>query len=80
MSTLVPSRRTTTGTLKPISSAGGDEGLGDDVALGDAAEDVDEDALDLGVGEDDAEGLDGAVRGDAAADVEEVGRARRRGA
>lgn len=53
--------------------AGFYEGFGDDVALGDAAEDVDEDAFDVGVGEDDAEGFDGAFGGDGAAYVEEVG-------
>src|SRR5262245_61267645 len=34
----------------------GDDALGDDVAAHDAAEDVDEDALDIGIGEDELEG------------------------
>ena len=49
------------------------QGLGNGVALGDSAEDVDQNAFDLGVAEDNTKGLDGAVGGDAAADVEEIG-------
>ena len=43
----VPSRRTTSGTLKPTCFAGVDDGAGDRVALHDAAEDVDEHGLDV---------------------------------
>jgi hypothetical protein len=53
---------------------GGDQRFGDRVALGDPAEDVHQHALDLVVAEDDAEGLDRALLGDAAAHVEEVRR------
>src|SRR5690606_19031033 len=48
--------------------------FGDDVAAHDAPEDVDQDRLDVRVGEDDLECLDDAVGGRAAADVEEVRR------
>ncbi len=72
-STLVPSRRTTSGTLSEISFAAGDDAFGDDVALHDAAEDVDEDALHIGVAHDDLEGLRHLLLGGAAADIEEVG-------
>ena len=51
----------------------GDHALGDDVAAHDAAEDVDEDAFDLGVGGDDLERLGDLFGRGAAADVEEVG-------
>ena len=51
-----------------------DEATRDLVAAGDAAEDVDEDGLHGGVGEDEAHGLGDLVRAGAAADVEEVGR------
>uniref|UniRef100_A0A0N5A4I4 NAD-specific glutamate dehydrogenase n=1 Tax=Parastrongyloides trichosuri TaxID=131310 RepID=A0A0N5A4I4_PARTI len=50
-----------------------DDALGDDVALHDAAEDVDEDALDLRVSGDDLEGRRDLVLAGAAADVAEVG-------
>ena len=49
---------------------------GDGVAAHDAAEDVDQDALHLGVGEHQLEGLGDLLGGGAAADVEEVGRLR----
>src|SRR5690606_31576650 len=52
----------------------GDDALGDHVAADDAAEDVDEDALDLVRGQDQLEGLDHALLVRAAADVEEVRR------
>src|SRR5690606_16168629 len=42
-------------------------------AVHDAAEDVDEDALDGGIGEDDAEGFGHRLLAGAAADIEEVG-------
>ena len=48
--------------------------VGDLLALGDAAEDVDEDRLHLVVGVDDLEGVGHHVGRRAAADVEEVGR------
>src|SRR5205085_303754 len=46
--------------------------LGDQVTLGDAAEDVHQDTLDLRVLEDDAKRLDRSLRGNTATDVEEV--------
>ena len=72
-STLVPSSRTTSGTLMPSSRRGRDHALGDDVAAHDAAEDVDQDALHVRVGEDDLERGRHLLLGGAAADVEEVG-------
>ncbi len=53
----------------------GDDARGDDVALHDASEDVDEDALRLGAFHDHAEGLGDLLLIRAAAHVEEVGRA-----
>ena len=50
-----------------------DDAVGDRVARGDAAEDVDEHALDLRVAEDDVEAGGHHLRRGAAADVEEVG-------
>ena len=55
-------------------AGGRDDAVGDDVAAHDAAEDVDQDAFDVGVAQDDLEGLGHPVLGGAAADVEEVGR------
>src|SRR5207248_1992288 len=52
----------------------GDHTLGDDVAAHDAAEDVDQDALNVRVGGDDLERRRHLLLGGAAADVEEVGR------
>src|ERR1700731_3058544 len=52
----------------------GDHALGDDVAFHDAAEDVDQDALHVGIGGDDLEGGGDLGLVGAAADVEEVGR------
>ena len=49
------------------------DAVGDRVAGGDAAEDVDEDALDLRVAEDDVEAVRHDLGGGSAADVEEVG-------
>src|SRR5208283_3307707 len=49
------------------------QGLGDDVALGDAAEDVHQNPLHGRFRENDAEGFDGALGGDGAADVQEIG-------
>jgi len=49
-----------------------DDALGDDVAAHDAAEDVDQNALDIGIGEDELEGGGHALLGGAAADIEEV--------
>src|SRR4051794_8739719 len=54
---------------------GRDEAVGDGVAGGDAAEDVDEPALDGGVGRDDVRAVAHALGGGATADVQEVGRA-----
>src|SRR5574343_483253 len=51
-----------------------DNAGGDGVAAHDAAEDVDQDALDLGILEHDLEGFGDLFGGRAAADVEEVGR------
>src|SRR6478735_226595 len=50
-----------------------DDALGDGVARGDAAEDVDEDRLDLRVAEDDVQARRHDLGGRTAADVEEVG-------
>ena len=50
-----------------------DDAVGDRVAGGDAAEDVDEDGLHGRVGEDDGEAVGHDLGGGAAADVEEVG-------
>src|SRR5439155_17009849 len=52
---------------------GGDHALGQDVAAQDAAEDVDEDGLHLGVGQEDAERALDLVRAGPAAHVQEVG-------
>src|SRR5581483_4359141 len=51
----------------------GHDALGNDVAAHDAAEDVDQDALDVGIFEDDLERRRHAFLGGAAADIEEVG-------
>src|SRR3954447_10439847 len=53
---------------------GGDDALGDLVAAGDAAEDVEEDGADLGVGDDHFQRVDDRLGFRAAARVEEVGR------
>ena len=53
-----------------------DHAFGDDVAAHDAAEDVDEDAFDVGVRGDDLEGLGHLFLGGTAADVKEVRRFR----
>ena len=75
-STLLPSRRTTSGFVaaSPRISSACDDAVRDRVAGGDAAEDVDEHALDLLVAEDDVEAGGHDLGGGAAADVEEVGR------
>ena len=73
-STLVPSRRTTSGTFRPTSFTAAMTPVGDGVALHDAAEDVDEDPLHLRVGGDDLERRGHLLGGGAAADVEEVRR------
>ena len=57
----------------PTCLRGFDDAGGDDVALHDAAEDVDEDAFDFLVGEDDLERFGDPLDGGSAADVEEVG-------
>ncbi|MFM1945227.1 MAG: hypothetical protein RI897_4209 [Verrucomicrobiota bacterium] len=54
-------------------AGGGDDAAGDDVAIHDTAEDIDEDGLDVGVLEDDAECGGDLFSGGAAADIEEVG-------
>ncbi len=66
--------RTTIGTSRVLLGAGLDEPAGDLVAAGDAAEDVDEDGVDLRVREDEAHRRGHLVGPGAAADVEEVGR------
>ena len=75
-STLLPSRRTTSGLFasSPRIFERADDAVGDRVARGDAAEDVDEHALDLRVVEDDVEARGHHLGRGAAADVEEVGR------
>ncbi len=72
-STLVPSRRTTSGTRDGHLARSRHDAFGDDVATHDAAEDVDQDALHRRVGEDDLERRLHLFLGGAAADVEEVG-------
>src|SRR5690606_34852425 len=52
----------------------GNHAFSDQVAAHDAAEDVDQDGLDLGVGKNELERLGDAFLGGAAADVEEVRR------
>ena len=48
-STLVPSSRTTSGTLQADFLDRRDHAFGDDVAPHDAAEDIDQDALHVGI-------------------------------
>ena len=48
--------------------------LGDDVATHDAAEDVDQNAFHVGIGEDDLEGFGDPLLRGAAADIEEIRR------
>ncbi len=50
------------------------DALGNGVAAHDAAEDVDQDALDVGIGEDDLEGDGDPLGGGAAPHVQEIGR------
>src|SRR5690625_3627996 len=50
-----------------------DDAVGDRVARGDTAEDVDEDALDLGVAQDDLQAVGHDLGGGTATDVQEVG-------
>ena len=71
--TLVPSSRTTSGTLQVDLACCRDDALGDDVAAHDAAEDVDEDALHGRIAEDDLERRGDLLLRGAAADVEEIG-------
>ena len=73
-STLVPSSRTTSGTLQADFLHRRHHAFGDDVALHDAAEDVDQDALHVRVGGDDLERRGHLLGGGAAADIEEVRR------
>ncbi len=73
-STLVPSRRTTSGTFSPTSFTAAMTPSAMTSQLHDAAEDVDQDALHVGVGGDDLEGRGDLLPWSAAADVEEVGR------
>ena len=73
-STLVPSMRMTIGTFTDEVLDRGDQALGQHVAAQDAAEDVDQDALDVLVRHQDAEGVLDLLGVGAAADVEEVGR------
>src|SRR5690606_18138159 len=61
------------GRLVPELLQGPDDAVGDGVAGGDAAEHVDEDDLDLRVGEDDVQPVGHDLCGGATADVEEVG-------
>ena len=75
-STLLPSSRTTSGLFasSPRILQRADDAVGDRVARGDAAEHVDEHALDLRVAQDDVEAGGHHLGRGAAADVEEVGR------
>ena len=70
----VPTIRTTIGTSRVCMRARLDQAAGDLVAAGDAAEDVDEDRIDLRVVEDDPHRGRDLVGPRATADVEEVGR------
>ena len=70
----VPTIRTTIGTSRVLLRARLDQAARDLVAAGDAAEDVDEDRVDLRVGQDDPHRRRDLVGPRAAADVEEVGR------
>src|SRR5919205_2145000 len=63
------------GRLVAEDAEGGDDAVGDGVAGGDTAEDVDEHALHGRVGEDDLQAVGHHLGRGAAADVEEVGRA-----
>src|SRR5919205_4177830 len=63
------------GRLVPQDAQRLHDAVGDGVAGGDPPEDVDEDALDGRVGEDDLQAVGHDLGGRAAADVEEVGRA-----
>ena len=69
----MPSRRTTSGTSSFTWRAAVDHARGDDVALHDAAEDVDQDRLQLRVLQHDLERLGHLLGRGAAAHVEEVG-------
>ncbi len=60
------------GQFEARFASGFDDSGGDDVAVHDAAEDVDEDALDFRIGEDDLESGGHLVFGGTATDVEEV--------
>ena len=69
-STLVPARRTTSGTRKSLGRL--HDALRHPVAAVDAREDVHQDRLDVAVGEHEVEGRGHALGRRAAADVEEV--------
>ena len=71
---LVPTIRTTIGTSRLLDGPRLDQAARDLVAAGDAAEDVDEDGVDLRVGQDDPHRGRDLVGPRPAADVEEVGR------
>src|SRR5208282_689997 len=62
------------GDFESDFGSGGDEGFGNQVAAGDAAEDVHQNPLDLRIGEDDSEGFESRLAGDAAAHVQKIGR------
>ena len=74
-STLVPSMRTTIGTLMLQIAGRGDHAGGQRVAAQNAAEDIDEHGLHVAVGKQDAEGVLDLLGVGAAADIEEVRRA-----
>ena len=69
-STLVPSRR----NIDTHFLDGSDDAFGDQIAAHDAAEDVDQNRLDVVIAENQLEGLGDALGGGAAAHVQEVGR------
>ena len=73
-STLVPSSRTTSGTCRPTSFTAATTPSAMTSHLHDAAEDVDQDALHVGIGGDDLERRRHLLLGGAAADVEEIRR------
>ena len=73
-STFVPSSRTTSGTFEAGFLDRGDDALGDHVAFHDPAENIHQNAFDLGVGGDDLERFRHSILGGAAADIEEIRR------
>ena len=59
--------------MQPDLARGGDDALGNHLAADDAAEDIDQHALDMRVGENEPEGRRHTLGRGPAADIEEVG-------